>query len=114
MAAISASRSSDTALHDLDTDKPRITFRDKDGKQDELVCDFIAGCDGFHGPSRQAIPHDAIQEHQIIYPWGWLGILAEAPRSFHELIYSRHDRGFALAQHALADRAAHLCAMRSA
>jgi len=87
---------SDTALHDLDTDKPRITFRDSSGKPDELVCDFIAGCDGFHGPSRQAIPHNAIQEHQIIYPWGWLGILAEAPRSFHELIYSRHDRGFAL------------------
>jgi p-hydroxybenzoate 3-monooxygenase len=87
---------SDTALHDLDSEKPRITFRDKDGRPDELVCDFIAGCDGFHGPSRQAIPHNAIEEHQIIYPWGWLGILAEAPRSYHELIYSRHDRGFAL------------------
>jgi p-hydroxybenzoate 3-monooxygenase len=87
---------SDTALHDLDSEKPCIMFRDKDGRPDELVCDFIAGCDGFHGPSRQAIPHNAIEEHQIIYPWGWLGILAEAPRSYHELIYSRHDRGFAL------------------
>jgi len=87
---------SETALHDLDTDRPRITFRDSNGKADELICDFIAGCDGFHGPSRKAIPHGMIEEHEIIYPWGWLGILAEAPRSFHELIYSRHERGFAL------------------
>ena len=87
---------SDVALHDIESDRPRITFRDKAGKPDELICDFVAGCDGFHGPSRQAIPASAIKEHQIIYPWGWLGILAEAPRSFHELIYSRHERGFAL------------------
>jgi p-hydroxybenzoate 3-monooxygenase len=87
---------SDVALHDVDGDQPRITFRDKDGKPDELVCDFIAGCDGFHGPSRQTIPANVRTEHQIIYPWGWLGILAEAPRSSHELIYSRHANGFAL------------------
>jgi len=84
----------DVALHDIDG-PPYVTY-EKDGVQHQVYADFIAGCDGFHGPSRQAIPHNAIQEHQIIYPWGWLGILAEAPRSFHELIYSRHDRGFAL------------------
>ena len=87
---------SDVALHNIDGDAPRITFRDDAGNAQELRCDFIAGCDGFHGPSRQAIPASALTEHQIVYPWGWLGILAEAPRSFHELIYSRHDRGFAL------------------
>ncbi len=87
---------SDVALHDIAGDAPRITFRDQDGKPDELRCDFIAGCDGFHGPSRLAIPDTARTEHQIVYPWGWLGILAEAPRSFHELIYSRHEHGFAL------------------
>jgi p-hydroxybenzoate 3-monooxygenase len=87
---------SDVVLHDIDSDTPRITFRDAAGAAQELRCDFIAGCDGFHGPSRRAIPPGAIAEHQIIYPWGWLGILAEAPRSSHELIYSRHERGFAL------------------
>ncbi|HVA14276.1 MAG TPA: 4-hydroxybenzoate 3-monooxygenase [Stellaceae bacterium] len=87
---------SDVALHDIAGDAPRITFRDLDGKPDELRCDFIAGCDGFHGPSRLAIPDTARTEHQIVYPWGWLGILAEAPRSSDELIYSRHEHGFAL------------------
>lgn len=87
---------SDVSLYGIDGERPRITFRDSAGKLDELHCDFIAGCDGFHGPSRQAIPASARTEYQIDYPWGWLGILAEAPRSYHELIYSRHDRGFAL------------------
>ena len=87
---------SDVALHDIETDKPRITYRDANGKAQELACDFIAGCDGFHGPSRQAIPRAALKELDIEYPWGWLGILAEAPRSWHELIYCSHERGFAL------------------
>ncbi|HKT19182.1 MAG TPA: 4-hydroxybenzoate 3-monooxygenase [Stellaceae bacterium] len=87
---------SHVTLHDIETDKPRIAYRDASGKPQELLCDFIAGCDGFHGPSRQAIPHSALKELDIDYPWGWLGILAEAPRSWHELIYCSHDRGFAL------------------
>jgi len=87
---------SETKLHDIDGDAPRITYRDAKGNPQELRCDFIAGCDGFHGPSRQAIPERARNEFVIDYPWGWLGILAEAPRSWHELIYSNHDRGFAL------------------
>lgn len=86
----------DVALKGIDTESPSITYRDADGKTQELSCDFIAGCDGFHGPSRQAIPAKARVEHNMIYPYGWLGILAEAPRSWHELIYSNHDRGFAL------------------
>ncbi|MGH7035067.1 MAG: 4-hydroxybenzoate 3-monooxygenase [Stellaceae bacterium] len=84
------------ALHDIETDKPRIAYRDASGKAQELACDFIAGCDGFHGPSRQAIPQSALKELDIEYPWGWLGILAEAPRSWHELVYCSHERGFAL------------------
>ncbi len=86
----------DVALHDIESDAPRITYRDAKGNAQELRCDFIAGCDGFHGPSRQAIPAAARKELDIDYPWGWLGILAQAPRSWHELIYSNHDRGFAL------------------
>jgi p-hydroxybenzoate 3-monooxygenase len=87
---------SDTALHDIESETPRISFRDADGKAQELRCDFIAGCDGFHGPSRQAIPAKARSELDIVYPWGWLGILAQAPRSYDELIYSNHESGFAL------------------
>ena len=87
---------SEVALHDIESDKPRITYRDASGKAQKLACDFIAGCDGFHGPSRRAIPHPALKELDIEYPWGWLGILAEAPRSWHELIYCSHERGFAL------------------
>ena len=87
---------SGVALHDIESEHPRITYRDASGKEQELACDFIAGCDGFHGPSRQAIPQSALKELDIEYPWGWLGILAEAPRSWHELIYCSHERGFAL------------------
>jgi p-hydroxybenzoate 3-monooxygenase len=87
---------SETALHGIESETPKITFRDDKGERQELHCDFIAGCDGFHGPSRQAIPAKLRNELDIEYPWGWLGILAEAPRSWHELIYSNHERGFAL------------------
>jgi p-hydroxybenzoate 3-monooxygenase len=86
----------DVALHGLDGDAPKITFRRKGGALEELHCDFIAGCDGFHGPSRNAIPSSIRTDYDKIYPFGWLGILAEAPMSWHELIYSNHDNGFAL------------------
>ena len=85
----------DVQLHNVDGDQPKITYR-VGGDTDELRCDFIAGCDGFHGPSRQAIPVVDRVEYQKIYPFGWLGILARAPASWHELIYSRHERGFGL------------------
>ncbi len=88
---------SDVHLHGIDGDSPRITFRrSADGPVEEIACDVIAGCDGFHGPSRQAIPAAVRQEHQIVYPFGWLGILASAPPSHHELIYASHERGFSL------------------
>ncbi|MCW2240227.1 4-hydroxybenzoate 3-monooxygenase [Azospirillum canadense] len=87
----------ETSLHDLDTDRPKIRYRrDRDGEVEEIHCDFIAGCDGFHGPSRPAIPEAARTEYQKVYPFGWLGILTEAPPSYPELIYANHERGFAL------------------
>lgn len=82
-------------LHDLTTKRPRITF-EKNGVEEEIECDFIAGCDGFHGPSRQSIPQEIRKEKEHIYPFGWLGILTKTPPVNPELIYSYHDRGFAL------------------
>ncbi|PWC81508.1 4-hydroxybenzoate 3-monooxygenase [Azospirillum sp. TSH100] len=88
---------SDVRFHDLNGKTPRVQFRrGPDGPVEELRCDFVAGCDGFHGPSRQAIPAAARTEYQIVYPFGWLGILTEAPPSHPELIYANHERGFAL------------------
>ncbi len=87
----------DVSLHDLESSAPKIRFRrEPGGELEELDCDFIAGCDGFHGPSRQAIPQDSRIEHHQIYPFGWLGILTETPPAAPELIYSNHERGFAL------------------
>lgn len=80
---------------DIDTDSPFITFL-HGGKMNRLDCDFIAGCDGFHGPSRQAIPEKARTEHEKTYPFGWLGILSETPPVDDELIYANSPRGFAL------------------
>jgi p-hydroxybenzoate 3-monooxygenase len=81
------------ALHDLDTDRPRITFG-HDGAAAHLDCDFVVGADGFHGVSRDHVPGLTVYERS--YPFAWLGILAEAPPSSAELIYARSDRGFAL------------------
>jgi p-hydroxybenzoate 3-monooxygenase len=85
----------DVSVHDVDTSAPKVRFR-QDGQLRELTCAFIAGCDGFHGICRSAIPKTHRTEYQHIYPFGWLGILAQAPRSSAELIYARHERGFAL------------------
>ena len=82
-------------IHDVESDRPRLTY-ENGGERHEIVCDFIAGCDGFHGPSRQAIPSSLLRIYERVYPFGWLGILAEAPPVVDELIYSRHPRGFAL------------------
>lgn len=83
------------SLHDIETEEPKIRF-EKEGMGNEIVCNFIAGCDGFHGPSRQAIPNIIRTEKQKVYPFGWLGILAETPSVNPELIYTNHERGFAL------------------
>ena len=86
---------SGVAVHDLDGPRPRITFTE-DGAEQELECDFIGGCDGFHGVCRPSIPAGVLTEHEYVYPFSWLGILAEAPPATDELIYAWHERGFAL------------------
>jgi p-hydroxybenzoate 3-monooxygenase len=86
----------DVALHDIESDAPFVTFT-KDGKEQRIDARFICGCDGFHGPSRQAIPASVGKPFELVYPFGWLGILADVPPCNHELIYANHDRGFALA-----------------
>ena len=85
----------DVSVHDLESASPEIQFR-ANGTQEKLQCDFIAGCDGFHGICRPSIPTVALQLYDRDYPFGWLGILAQAPPSSHELIYAYHQRGFAL------------------
>lgn len=91
----------DVTPHDMYTNAPSVTFK-KDGKQHTIECEYIAGCDGFHGIARQSIATDAIKIFERVYPFGWLGILSRTPPVSHELIYANHERGFAL------------CSMRSA
>jgi p-hydroxybenzoate 3-monooxygenase len=86
----------ETAVHDLTSDQPRITYRSADGEQRELVCDVIAGCDGFHGPSRAAVPAGLLTVHERVYPFAWLGVLADVAPSTDELVYAHHPDGFAL------------------
>lgn len=86
---------SDTSLHDLDTASPSIRYI-KAGETREIVCNFVVGCDGSQGISRLAIPESVRKDYQRLYPFGWFGILVEAPPSSDELIYARHERGFAL------------------
>jgi p-hydroxybenzoate 3-monooxygenase len=81
--------------HDFDTDHPQISYV-KDGITHEIACDFIAGCDGFHGVSRASVPSSAIETFERVYPFGWLGILSDTPPVSHELIYTNHARGFSL------------------
>jgi p-hydroxybenzoate 3-monooxygenase len=86
----------DVALHDIDGERPRVTCRVA-GAEQEFACDFIAACDGFHGVGRRSIPAADLKTFERVYPFGWLGILADVPPCSHELIYARHARGFALA-----------------
>lgn len=85
----------DVAIHDFDRSRPRVTFR-HEGQTVEVACDFIAGCDGFHGVCRASVPAGAITRFERLYPFGWLGLLADVPPCHHELIYVHHERGFAL------------------
>lgn len=86
---------SNVTVHDFDTAKPRVRY-EKDGQMHEIECDFIAGCDGFHGVCRASAPRSAIREYEKIYPFGWLGILSDTPPVHEELIYANSPRGFAL------------------
>lgn len=83
------------SLRGLDTAKPIVRYTCQ-GQEHQIECDFVAGCDGFHGVSRPTVPAEALTTYERVYPYGWLGILAEAPPSSEELIYAYHDRGFAL------------------
>jgi p-hydroxybenzoate 3-monooxygenase len=87
---------SETRIEDADTDHPRIAFRDADGSPQRIDCDYVAGCDGFHGVSRNTIPEAVRTVAQRSYPFSWLGILADVPPSTDELIYAWHPDGFAL------------------
>ncbi len=87
---------SDVALHDVDRDNPYVTWT-KDGETHRLDTTLIAGCDGFHGPSRKAIPDAEKHSYEMVYPFGWLGIMADVPPCHEEVIYASHDDGFALA-----------------
>lgn len=80
---------------DFDTDAPHVSFK-KDGVTHRIDCDFIAGCDGYHGPSRKSVPDNAIQQYEKVYPFGWLGVLADVPPVRHEIIYANHERGFGM------------------
>ena len=85
----------DVAVHDFDSAKPRVTY-EKDGRAHSIECDFIAGCDGFHGVCRASAPRAAIREFEKVYPFGWLGLLSDTPPVNEELIYVNSPRGFAL------------------
>lgn len=82
--------------HDVTTDKPYVTF-EHDGEEYRLDCEFVAGCDGFHGVSRQTIPEEVRTEYERVYPFGWLGLMSDTPPCHEELIYAKSERGFALA-----------------
>ena len=81
--------------HELKGEKPYLTY-EKDGRVHRVDCDYIAGCDGFHGVSRQSIPEGVLKQYERVYPFGWLGLLSDTPPVNHELIYAHHVRGFAL------------------
>ncbi|MDF1681215.1 4-hydroxybenzoate 3-monooxygenase [Ponticaulis sp.] len=89
-------KAGDVALHDVAGNSPYVTYQ-KDGQEHRIDARFIAGCDGFHGPSRKAIPDTVGKTFERVYPFGWLGILADVPPCNHELIYANHSNGFALA-----------------
>ena len=91
----------DTALHDLDTDRPSVTFTDADGEAQRLDADVVAGCDGSFGPSRAAVPDAVRQTWERVYPYSWLGILADVAPSTDELIYAWHPHGLRAALDAL-------------
>jgi len=90
-------------VHEFDTAKPRVTY-EKDGQTHTIECDFIAGCDGFHGVCRASAPKDKIREYEKVYPFGWLGVLSDTPPVHEELIYANSTRGFALCSQRSATR----------
>lgn len=95
MGGVIIDEADDTIIHAVSSDNPFVTYR-KNGETQRIDCDFVAGCDGFHGISRPTIPHEIRREYKKDYPFGWLGIMSETPPLEH-IIYANHPRGFALA-----------------
>ncbi len=95
MGGIVIHEASDVQLHDLAGDRPSVTFR-KSGADERVECEFVIGADGFHGVSRKSIPAGVLREYEKVYPFGWLGVLSRTPPVSPELIYVKHERGFAL------------------
>ena len=93
--ALSVYEADDVSIGDFDTDRPRVWFS-QGGIAREIACDFIAGCDGFHGVCRASLPEAAVTTFERIYPFGWLGVLVDQPPAAEELVYAHHSRGFAL------------------
>lgn len=93
--ALSIYEAENVQVHNFYTDAPHVTF-EKNGETIKLECDYIAGCDGFHGVSRKSIPKEDIKTFERVYPFGWLGVLSRTPPVADELIYASHERGFAL------------------
>jgi len=93
--AITIYEADNVKLHDIESDNPYVTYH-KDGETHRIDCDYIAGCDGYHGVSRKSIPKDELVEYEKVYPFGWLGLLSDTPPVHDELIYCAHERGFAL------------------
>lgn len=94
------------SLHEFDGERPLVRYT-QNGATHEIRCDFIAGCDGYHGVSRQSVPAAALKTYERVYPFGWLGILSDTPPVSHELVYSNHERGFALCSMRSATRSRH-------
>ncbi len=89
-------QAANVSVHDFDSNTPRVRYQ-KDGQNFELECDFIAGCDGFHGVCRASVPEGAVTEYEKVYPFGWLGVLADVPPvSPHSIVYGNSERGFSL------------------
>ncbi|MBL4905991.1 MAG: 4-hydroxybenzoate 3-monooxygenase [Sneathiella sp.] len=95
MDGIVIDEAENVSLHELKSDQPYVTY-EKGGEKFRLDCEFVAGCDGFHGVSRSSIPADILKEYERVYPFGWLGVLSETPPVSDELIYNHSDKGFAL------------------
>ena len=85
------------SIEGLNTKTPKVSFKNSSDINEEIECDYVIGCDGFHGISRKHIPSNILKEYERVYPFGWLGVLSETPPVSHELIYANHERGFALA-----------------
>jgi p-hydroxybenzoate 3-monooxygenase len=93
----------EVTLEDFDTRAPRVSYT-HEGTRRELRCDFLAGCDGYHGVSRAAVPQGRLAQYERVYPFGWLGLLADVPPLHEELVYANHERGFALCSMRSRDR----------